>query len=223
MTLDQLYSLLRNPEEIQAEHIEDLYSLSATYPYATPLHMLLLKALYKCKDLRFASELRRRSIHISRPERLFFLLKGQEYGLTWYGEEPQAHGDKSKNISASQDETWDVITSLIQETVEESGLAESPVEPLPLYAIPEYDLSAPVEHPAEEKSTAESIVKNDDATLPEEDELLTETLAKLYIRQGKYEQAKKIISSLRLKYPQKNSYFAEQIRFLNRLITNNRT
>ncbi len=49
----------------------------------------------------------------------------------------------------------------------------------------------------------------------------TETLARIYIKQGKFEHAIEIIRRLSLKYPKKNRYFADQIRFLEKLILNN--
>ena len=49
----------------------------------------------------------------------------------------------------------------------------------------------------------------------------TETLAKIYIKQRKYSRALEIIRSLYLKYPEKNIYFADQIRFLEKLVINN--
>ena len=53
------------------------------------------------------------------------------------------------------------------------------------------------------------------------DEYLTETLARIYIKQGKYDKAIEIIQRLSLKYPKKNRYFADQIRYLGKLIVNN--
>ena len=53
-------------------------------------------------------------------------------------------------------------------------------------------------------------------------EILTEIMAGIYIKQGKYENAVKIIRQLSLKYPKKNRYFADQIRFLEKLIINNK-
>lgn len=47
---------------------------------------------------------------------------------------------------------------------------------------------------------------------------LTESLAKIYIKQHKYEQALEIIRDLNLKYPKKNTYFADQIRFLETVL-----
>ena len=48
----------------------------------------------------------------------------------------------------------------------------------------------------------------------------TETLAKIYIKQGRYSKALEIIQRLNLNYPKKNAYFADQIRFLEKLIVN---
>ncbi|MDR1091023.1 MAG: hypothetical protein LBL79_08095 [Prevotella sp.] len=53
-----------------------------------------------------------------------------------------------------------------------------------------------------------------------EDVFFTETLAKIYIKQKKYEKAYKIIKHLSLNYPKKNIYFADQLSFLEKLIIN---
>ncbi len=50
----------------------------------------------------------------------------------------------------------------------------------------------------------------------------TETLAKIYIKQGRYEKALEIIQRLNLNYPKKNAYFADQMRFLEKLILNDK-
>ncbi len=55
-----------------------------------------------------------------------------------------------------------------------------------------------------------------------EEDYLTETLANIYIRQGRYEKAIEIIRKLNLNYPKKNRYFADQTRFLQKLIINNK-
>ena len=49
----------------------------------------------------------------------------------------------------------------------------------------------------------------------------TETLARIYIKQGRYSQALEIIRRLSLDNPKKNAYFADQMRFLQKLIINN--
>ena len=55
-----------------------------------------------------------------------------------------------------------------------------------------------------------------------DDSLLSESLAKIFIKQGRYERAFEIISGLNLKFPKKSAYFADQLRFLQKLIINQR-
>ena len=71
------------------------------------------------------------------------------------------------------------------------------------------------------KSDAESLeaeVKDAPVENLLESSFFTETLANIYIKQGKYEKALEIIKRLCLEYPNKNRYFADQIRFLEKII-----
>ena len=51
-----------------------------------------------------------------------------------------------------------------------------------------------------------------------DDSMLSESLAKIYIKQHKYSKALEIIKTISLKYPEKSIYFADQIRFLRKLV-----
>ncbi len=62
--------------------------------------------------------------------------------------------------------------------------------------------------------------ENDEEQNDGDEGYLTETLAKIYIKQGRYSKALEIIQRLNLNYPKKNAYFADQIRFLKKLIAN---
>ena len=57
----------------------------------------------------------------------------------------------------------------------------------------------------------------------DEESYFTETLAKIYIKQQRYSKALEIIKKLSLKYPKKNAYFADQIKFLEKLIINTKS
>lgn len=54
----------------------------------------------------------------------------------------------------------------------------------------------------------------------ENQELITDTLAKIYIKQGLYEKALMAYEKLSLKYPEKNTYFAAQIKKIKQFINN---
>lgn len=54
----------------------------------------------------------------------------------------------------------------------------------------------------------------------DDDFFFTQTLANIYIKQKKYDRAYEIIKRLSLNYPEKNTYFADQLSFLEKLIKN---
>lgn len=57
---------------------------------------------------------------------------------------------------------------------------------------------------------------------PPPDSMLSESLAKIYIKRRRYEKAYEIIHTLSLNFPEKSIYFADQLRFLQKLILNNK-
>ena len=69
----------------------------------------------------------------------------------------------------------------------------------------------------EEKSESNTPANDDEA---ENSGIFTETLARIYIKQGKYERARHIIARLYKQHPQKSAYYKDQLRFLEKLILN---
>ncbi|GJG67661.1 hypothetical protein PRLR6025_11300 [Prevotella lacticifex] len=63
-------------------------------------------------------------------------------------------------------------------------------------------------------------IEDDNSDDDDDSGFFTETLARIYIKQGRYSKALEIIRRLNLIYPKKSRYFADQIRFLEKLIIN---
>lgn len=98
---------------------------------------------------------------------------------------------------------------LIDQFLEQSGNSESKIRLKPTV---EQRLQ---EESVEEVAALEQMVSS--FNLPEDS--FTDTLAKIYLKQKRYDRALEIFKGLSLKYPEKNVYFADQIRFLEKLIT----
>jgi hypothetical protein len=79
---------------------------------------------------------------------------------------------------------------------------------------------APVATPIDEEEKAEIAEDVIEEPTQNDDSMLSESLAKMYISRHKYSQALEIIKRLSLKYPEKSIYFADQIRFLTKLVLN---
>ena len=102
----------------------------------------------------------------------------------------------------------DYINGGVQHGVSSEAVAEDTEEENADFVLEEVADEA---EPATEESHAENEL---------EEGFLTETLAKIYIQQGRYGKALEIIRRLSADYPKKNSYFADQIRFLEKIIYN---
>ncbi len=100
---------------------------------------------------------------------------------------------------------FELIDDFIEKSESDSPLCMKPLrEEMP---------SSPT---SSDELTEEETIKEEE----EDDSCFTETLAKIYVKQQRYSKALEIIKKLSLKYPKKNAYFADQIRFLEKLIIN---
>ena len=79
---------------------------------------------------------------------------------------------------------------------------------------------APSQPHVQEAEKAEIALENIEEPEHIDDSMLQESLAKSYISKRKYAQALEIIENINLRFPEKSIYFADQIRFLRKLVLN---
>lgn len=70
----------------------------------------------------------------------------------------------------------------------------------------------------EELPASDPTDEADEEPEPLDDTYFTETLARIYLKQRRYDKALEIIRSLYLNFPNKSIYFADQIRYLEKLV-----
>ena len=220
MTRDELYAYLADPKRLTAETLEPIRALYESYPYCAPFAFLYLYNLSLTGDVRYASELRRLSVLLPDREQLFRLVEGDRPAFVAPSVEEPAEADAFDLIDHFLDGVRtsgeDLPEVLHYEGGGEGGdyFAGEANEPLSPDGLSDLLDASPAQ-------SAPAVVPSSEEPAPEE--LLSETLSKIYIQQQHYDKALRIIRSLSLNYPEKNRFFADQIRFLERLIANNNT
>ena len=220
MTRDELYAYLADPKRLTAETLEPIRALYESYPYCAPFAFLYLYNLSLTGDVRYASELRRLSVLLPDRELLFRLVEGDRPAFVAPPAEEPAEADAFDLIDHFLDGVRtsgeDLPEVLHYEGGGEGGdyFAGEANEPLSPDGLSDLLDASPAQ-------SAPAVAPSSEEPAPEE--LLSETLSKIYIQQQHYDKALRIIRSLSLNYPEKNRFFADQIRFLERLIANNNT
>ena len=228
MTRSELYGYLADPQRLGPATLEPIRQLQASYPYCGAFAFLYLYNLATTQDIRYPAELRRLAPLLQDSSLLFRLVEGDQLsGQPEQEPEPAKREDsfdlidhflviarasgedlpESLHFDGHSDRS-EYFTSADLEAEEETSLP--PLIPTSAEPTP---LPSPTTTPAGETAPSE----------PATDRLLSETLSKIYIQQGHYDKALRIIRSLSLNYPEKSRFFVHQIRFLERLISNNKS
>ena len=71
---ENIATLIAQPEQVAAGHIEDLTALIEKYPYCSSLYILQLKGLSKSSSVGFEQQLKVAASHVSDREHLFFMI-----------------------------------------------------------------------------------------------------------------------------------------------------
>ena len=217
MRLNELNSYLADSTRLSPETLPAVRQLYESYPYCGVFAFLYLYNLALAEDVRYPSELRRLAVLLPDRERLFRLVEAQKEHFTPVEE------------AESEEDTFSLIDSFLEgirstgEDLPESLHLEVPAEVGDYFSGQDF---AQVDMKDEELLSSKSVKEQEASQTSKseevgEDSLLSETLSKIYIQQGHYDKALRIIRSLSLNYPEKSRFFADQIRFLERIIENN--
>ena len=239
MNKSDLLTYIANVDKLAEETLPPLEDLVATYPYFQTARLLLAKNRYATNRAAFEKNVEKTAVFCADRSRFFYLINNEKYACFFPGEKPGANADRTQLLLDSYLNTFTEEHEEIQKT----KLSIVSTDYLAYLQSEEKETQADATETTEnefkhqhiidsflEKAAAHEIgftptqqepskVQDIDPE-PESDGFLTETLAKIYIKQKKYEQALTIIRQLSLNFPKKSVYFADQIRFLELLILN---
>lgn len=223
----QFIKHIRNPHNIQKEDLLGLNNLCQEYPYCTSLHKLRLKALKQAGSEKYNNELKMTAAISGNRTLLFEYITQNSFTLL--------KKEVVKQIITKPKEILQLGKPLKFDESEKYSFNEW----LRLTHFKPIDrndnLNEKTKLKPSEKTTkiVNFITASKDKELPKKEffsptntalksstinnNLMTETLAKVYLEQGHLEKAITAYEILSLKYPQKSSLFANQIKAIKQI------
>ena len=235
----QVIDYIRKPESLDSQSLEHLRSIVEKYPFYHAARILLLRTLYQMHDPAFDEQLRKAAIYVPARQTLFQMF--QASSLT--PDSPTKRTSRAEDMVEGSKRTDTLINTFLDSLPQQHPTAPRIVDATVdymAYLMQVETGSSTLNTPklVGKEYIDDFLIKNegrfDLEDLPEEETphiarepkndmengVLTEAMARIYIKQGKYDKAIEIIRRISLKYPKKNRYFADQIRFLEKLIIN---
>ncbi|MBO7231844.1 MAG: hypothetical protein J6V16_01620 [Bacteroidales bacterium] len=246
MSPELFIQALQHPENLSSDHLAPLEDVVRAYPCFAAAKELYLKLLHQSKDLSYEACLFKTSLASPHRQQLFAYIHGLE---TKPEKEFATEADASlqafdlidsflgDNAVDAELETPDQAMESLQKLYASYQLEEQEdAAPKQKVAFASPLIQAFMDHPQEEISPVQESVSQ--VAEPEEfssensletfyesaweslpTDSLTLTLVKIYLKQKKYHRALEILKTLALNNPEKSVYFADQIRFLEKLLT----
>jgi len=212
MNKKNFIKILQQPENLTKKELVFLEEISQEFPYFQPSRAIYLKSLSENKDIKFKKYLKTTAAYTRDRKVLFdFIKKSQK-------QNEKVFFNKNIISKVMAEENTLIHENASQKNSFVDWLKLSNLKPVDrlneLDAVDRFISKKP-------RLKAEVNQEEDhdsDEELANKSVYMTETLAKLYLNQKNYEKAIQSYKILILKFPEKNSYFANQIKKIKKLI-----
>jgi hypothetical protein len=239
MTSKQVMGLMLRQDSFDEKTLSDLQNLIEEYPYFQTAQLLYTLNLHANKDSHFNVALRKAACYAGDRKKLFYLVEDKFFS-------PVIDKNQEKEAEITASSSFDLIDFFLagkaEEVREKTEEADAPIvstDYISYYLSEEAQKQETETVPLQHQDTIDKFLEKDekfsikielkdredeeetlspDLTTVDKEDFFSETLAKIYLKQKKYAKALEIIRKLSLHYPEKSLYFADQIRFLEKLI-----
>jgi len=220
MTTDDFMRMIADPEAVGGLHASDLKELIERYPYFYQARLLYLKSLQKSGSVLYETQVGLTALYAADKNWLYFYLNPEaRLNKTRVSQQRDVRftGSYFDLLEAAESAGGDTRVSLkkIAESLKASRAMLTEDKKESEIPVVEQKLTSPVkiEIPVPDYFRFEDQQTKD---------MSMEEKSRLYIRQKKYREAIEILKQLNLINPKKSIYFADQIRFLERIIANSK-
>ncbi|MDR2474002.1 MAG: hypothetical protein LBD53_10685 [Tannerella sp.] len=238
MKSSELYQWMSDTSLLNKSTLAELKQMVDEYPYFQAVKMLYLKNLSILEDVRLDKELKRMAIHIPDRRRLFLLINNA--GSSDKASTPPKTARTPAETPANAPVNISDYTSWMEDNIPDLPVTErekdeekqrkemlvdefmknenslrifNPAQAANGSATVERSSLPPSSDSVGEQSIEEASIDNS---------FFTETLARVYLKQKRYDKALEIFLDLRVKHPEKNIYYDDRIRYLEKIININK-
>ncbi len=202
-------ALINNTEMINEEYISHLQKILLEYPYFQTGQLILTKGFLTTNHYNYNKQLRKAAAYSINRDKLFNIIKNIE------GKEER---EKKKNLIEFKENEyysfsqWLALTKV--KKITKNNLSEINNQDNIINDFINKKATINKQKKGEffkpSQAAQESLLENK--------EIITPTLARIYLEQEHYEKALIAYKKLSLKYPKKSSFFASQIEIINKKI-----
>jgi hypothetical protein len=188
--------ILNNPKKLKKDDLKIIKNILDNYPFFSPVRILHLLLSKKFNTIDYTNILKSTSVASIDRSHLYYIIN---------------------NNILNEEEKTELINELDQESFkQEISFLDwiSKTKPTPIKSNIKINNESNINF----KLNDLRVKKHNDKIKIRKKDYMTETLAKLYIKQEKFEDALKAYKILCLKYPEKISLFADQIKIIKNQI-----
>lgn len=230
MTRDQFNRLLQNPATIDLNFVGDLEDITREFPYFTNAHLLLAKQYHGHENIRYENYLRKASAYAPDRTVLYQLIRTAPLEIV-HIREPERNEERETETERSEETVSPNLTHSFLDWLKIKSVPVIPAEELADFLLRDkgYDeVNESIKRPTD---MIEKFIQGEPRIIPkksefyspgnmarasamEPEDLVSETLARIYAQQGNIPKAIEAYLKLSLKFPEKSSYFAALIQEL---------